>query len=134
MANVLYPKAKEALLGADIDLEVDNIVAILIDTAAYTYSTTHTFLSEVPAGDRIATSSNLTSKTILNGVFDSADIVYTAVTGDPSEAIVLVQDSGSDTTSRLIAYIDTDSGGAISVTPNGTNININVNVAGWFTL
>ena len=132
MANALYPKAKQAFLGADIDLEVDNIVAVLIDTAAYTYNTAHEFLSEIPVGDRIATSSNLASKTITNGIFDSADIVYTAVTGDPSEAIVLVQDTGSAATSRLIAYIDTATG--LPVTPDGTNINVNVNASGWFTL
>ena len=132
MANVIYPKAKEAMMGGDLALDTDNIVALLVDTAAYTYSAAHEFLSEIPVGDRIATSSNLASKTILNGVINSDNIVYTAVTGDPSEALILVQDSGSAATSKLIAFIDTAAG--LPVTPDGTNINVNVNVAGWFTL
>ena len=132
MANTLYPKAKQAFLGADLDLEVDNIVAVLVDTAVYTYNAAHEFLSEIPAGDRIATSSNLLTKSITDGVFDSDSIVYTAVIGDPSEALVLVQDSGLDTTSRLVAYIDTATG--LPVTPDGTNINVNVNASGWFAL
>jgi phage tail sheath gpL-like len=132
MPNVLYPKAKEGFLGGDIDLEVDNIVAVLVDTAAYSYNASHVFLSEIPIGDRIATSNNLSTKSILNGVFNSDDLVYPSVTGDVSEALVLVQDSGDAATSRLVAYIDTATG--LPVTPNGTNINVTVNTSGWFSL
>jgi phage tail sheath gpL-like len=132
MANALYPKAKEGFLGGDIDMEVDNIVSILVDTASYTYNPSHVFLSEIPAGDRVATSNNLSSKSILNGVFNSDDILYLAVTGDISEALVLVQDSGDANTSRLVAYIDTATG--LPVTPDGTNIHVTVDVNGWFSL
>ena len=132
MANVLYPKAKEGFIGGDIALDTDNLKAVLVDTATYTYNVAHEFLSDIPAGERVATSANLTSKTITDGTFDSADIVYTAVTGDPSEAVVLYQDSGVEGTSRLIAYIDVATG--LPVTPDGTNINLNVNASGWFTL
>jgi hypothetical protein len=130
MANVMYPKAKEGFIGGDIALDSDNIKAVLVDTASYTYSATHEFLSEIPSGERVATSSNLTSKTITDGVFDSDDILYTAVTGDTSEALVLYQDSGSEATSRLIVYIDTATG--LPVTPDGTNINVSIDNAGWF--
>tara|TARA_R110000851_G_scaffold24739_1_gene71367 strand:- start:167 stop:565 length:399 start_codon:yes stop_codon:yes gene_type:complete len=132
MANALYPKAKEGFLGGDIDMEVDNIVSILVDTASYTYNPSHVFLSEIPVGDRVATSNNLSSKSILNGVFNSDDILYLAVTGDISEALVLVQDSGDANTSRLVAYIDTATG--LPVTPDGTNIHVTVDVNGWFSL
>jgi phage tail sheath gpL-like len=132
MANVLYPKAKEGFLGGDIDMEVDNIVSILVDTASYTYSPSHVFLSEIPLADRVATSNNLSSKSILNGAFNSDDLVYLSVTGDISEALVLVQDSGNAATSRLIAYIDTATG--LPVTPDGTNIQVTVDVNGWFSL
>lgn len=132
MANVLYPKAKQGFIGGDLALDTDNIKAVLVDTATYTYSATHEFLSDIPSGERVATSTNLTGKTITDGTFDSDNIVLLAVTGDPSEAIVLYQDSGVEGTSRLIAYIDTATG--LPVTPDGTNININVNASGWFTL
>lgn len=132
MANLLYPKAKEGFISGDLSLDTDNIKAVIVDTATYTYSATDEFLSVIGAGERVATSANLTGKTVVDGVFDSDDIIYTAVTGDPSEAVVLYQDSGVDTTSRLIAYIDTATG--LPVTPDGTNINLNVNAAGWFAL
>ena len=132
MANVMYPKAKQGFIGGDLSLDTDNLKAVLVDTATYTYSATHEFLSDIPAGERVATSANLTSKTIVDGTFDSDDILYTAVTGDPSEALVLYQDSGVEGTSRLIIYIDTATG--LPVTPDGTNINVAINAAGWFTL
>lgn len=132
MANQLYPKAKEAFIGGDLALDTDNIVAVLVDTAVYSFDPSHEFLSEIPSGDRIATSVNLGGKTITDGTFDSNDIVFPSVSGDPSEALVLVQDSGSDTTSRLIAFIDQATG--LPVTPDGTNINVTVNASGWFSL
>jgi hypothetical protein len=50
-------------------------------------------------------------------------VTFTAVTGDPCEAIVIWQDTGVESTSRLIAYIDTASSG-LPVTPNGGDITI----------
>jgi len=132
MANVMYPKAKDGFLGGDIALDSDNLKAVLVDTASYTYSDSHEFLSDIPAGERVATSADLTGKTIVDGTFDSDDIVYTAVTGDPCEALVLYQDSGTESTSRLILYIDTATG--LPVTPDGTNINVSINASGWFQL
>ena len=132
MANVMYPKAKEAFIQAEINLASDNLKAVLVDTATYTYSATHEFLSDIPAGERVATSANLTTKTVVDGVFNSDDILYTSVTGDPSEALVLYQDSGVEGTSNLIIFIDTATG--LPVTPDGTNINITIDAAGWFAL
>jgi len=53
---------------------------------------------------------------------DAADVTYTAVTGDPSEAVVVYKDTGVEGTSQLIAYIDTATG--LPVTPNGGDITI----------
>lgn len=132
MANTLYPKFKQALLGADVAMDTDNIKAVLVDTATYTYNAAHEFLSDIPAGERVAISANLTGKTIVDGTFDSADFVFTSVTGDPSEALVMFQDTTVEGTSRLIMYIDTATG--LPVTPDGTNINIQLDANGWFKL
>jgi hypothetical protein len=75
----------------------------------------------------------LASKTFANGVFDSADPSFTAVTGDVSEALILFIDTGTPSTSRLIAFYDAGVGG-LPVTPNGGDINLNVNASGWFAL
>lgn len=128
MANQLYPKAKQAFLGALIDMDTDDIRACLTRTA---YNASHEFLSSIT--DIVATSSQLTSPTITDGTFDSSDIVYPSVAAGPSTAyIVLYKNTGTAGTSRLIAHIDTASG--LPVTPDGTNINVNVNAAGWFSL
>lgn len=123
MANALYNKAKQAFLAADIDLESDDIRAILIDTADYTFSAAHQYLSSVGASARVAVSSALSSKTVTDGVFDAADVTWSSVTGDQSEAIVLYKHTGSDATAALIAYLDTFSSG-MPVTPNGGNITV----------
>lgn len=129
MASALYPSFKQLLLGGDIDLATDDIRAIIVDTADYTYSAAHDFLDDVAVGARVAVSSALASKTITSGVFDAADVTFSAVTGDSVEAIVLYKHTGVDATSSLIAYID-----GISVTPNGGNIVASWHASGIFAL
>lgn len=133
MANALYPSFKKALLDGDIALDTSNVKVVLIDLADYTYSSAHDFLDDVLAAARVATSGNLASKTTTGGTFDSADPVFTAATGDVSEALILYVDSGVDATSYLIAFYDTGVTG-LPVTPNGGDINVQVNASGWFSL
>lgn len=123
MANALYDLGREGFLNADIDWSADNIRIILIDAADYTVNlATHDFLDDVPAGARVATSGNLASKTSTAGVADAADVTLSAVTGDPSEAIIIYQHTGTEATSRLIAYIDTATN--LPITPNGGDITV----------
>jgi hypothetical protein len=123
MANSLYDLGREGFLAGDIAWDSDNIKVVLVDTNDYTVNlVTDNDLADVPAGARVATSANLTSKTTASGIADAADVVLSAVTGDPSEALVIYQDSGVESTSRLIAYIDSATG--LPVTPNGTDITI----------
>lgn len=119
MASALYPKFKEALLGGTINLSSDTIKCVLVDTADYTYSAAHQYLSSVPAGAREGTPQTLANKTVANGVFDADDATFTAVTGDPTEAVIIYKDaSGVEASSPLIAYIEG------SVIPNGGNITV----------
>lgn len=121
MASALYDKARKAFADADIDLLVDNIKAVLVDTGIYTVDlVNHDFLDDVAAGARISTSGNLTGKTTTAGVFDADDVVFGTVSGATVEAIVLYKDTGVEATSALICYIDTGTG--LPVTPNGGNI------------
>lgn len=126
MANGLYANGKQRLLGhatEGIDLINDNLKAVLVDTATYTVDlANHDYLSDIPSGERVATSANLTGKTTTGGVFDAADVTFSSVTGDSVEAIVIYKDTGTDTTSPLIAYIDTATG--LPITPSGVNITI----------
>tara|TARA_R100000544_G_scaffold16105_1_gene7626 strand:- start:1295 stop:1699 length:405 start_codon:yes stop_codon:yes gene_type:complete len=119
----LYGLARAAFLGGDIAWDTDDIRCVLVDTADYTVNIdVDEFLSDVPAGARVATSGAFTSPTVTLGVADAADIVLSSVTGDVSEAIVIYVHTGVDSTARLIAYIDSATG--LPVTPNGGDITI----------
>ena len=135
MANVLYPKWKEALTenAANSDIMSGDVKVALIDTNDYTYSASHEFLADVPAGAIVATSGNLTNKTNANGVFGADDVTLSNVSGDESEALIIYVDSGNASSSRLVAYIDTAVTG-LPVTPNGGNIIIAWNASGIFAL
>lgn len=137
MANALYNPFKEQLLSnaTAIDMDGDIIKASLIDSADYTFSAAHDEYSggarDVAAAAIVAESATLTSPTVVNGTFDTADFTWTAVTGDQSEAIILWDDTV--TNDRLVAFYDTGITG-MPVTPNGGNINVTVNASGWFAL
>ena len=138
MANALYPKFKEALLNKEHDLNSDIIKATLIDSADYTYAGTHTTYVAGGSGvvdvSKVAVSPQLTSPTIVDGVFDTADFTWTAVSGDVCEAIIVWNDSPTTPTADpLIAFYDTGMTG-MPVTPNGGNINVTVHASGWFAL
>lgn len=135
MANLIYPKYKEALIqgGSNIALSSGNVKTVLIDLADYSYSATHQFLSDVAAAGRVATSANMTTKTTTNGLFDADDVAFSSVTGDQSEALIIYIDTGTESTSRLVAFFDTGVTG-LPVTPNGGNINVAWNASGIFQL
>lgn len=118
MASVVYASAKAKFLTAGLNLATLNIKAVLVDTAQYTFSAAHDFLDDVPSGARVATSGNLASKTTTGGVFDAADVTFTAVTGATVEAVIIYNDTGTASTSDLIAFIDSASSG-LPFTPNG---------------
>ena len=136
MANALYNTYKEGILGnTAFDMDTDVIKASLIDSADYTYSAAHDEYSggarDVPLAAIVAESAGLGSPTVVNGVFDTADFTWTAVSGDVSEAIILWDDTL--TNDRLVAFYDTGMTG-MPVTPNGGDINVTVHSSGWFAL
>jgi hypothetical protein len=137
MANKIFPKFKQALLGAGVNLASGTVKAVLIDSGRYTYADAHQFLPSVPAAARIGTPATLANKTVVDGVFDADDSMFTSVpaqtgTASAEEAILLYRDSGTEATSELIAYIDTATG--LPVTPNGGNIVVTWAAAGIFAL
>lgn len=133
MANALYPKWKEALLQASSDSALTGTVrAALVDANTYTYSAAHQFLSSLTGVVGTAQTIGAT-KTYTDGVFDGANVTYTAVSGNTAEAIVLYIDTGVAGTSRLVAYLDTGVTG-LPVTPNGGDITVSWNASGIFAL
>lgn len=134
MATQHYPKYLQAQLEKATDAVAwltDDIRAILVDTADYTYNAAHDFLDDVAAASREEVSGNLASKTSTNGVADCADWTWSGTTGDQCEAIIVYKHTGTDSTSRLIAYIDNWTGLPVTL---GTDIIAAVHSSGLFTL
>jgi hypothetical protein len=134
MANALFPKWKEQLLQftANNNLSAGTVKVALIDTGTYTYNSANQFYSSASSAS-VGTPQTLGSKTFTNGVFDAADVTFTAVTGASVEALILWIDTGSNATSPLVAYIDTSVTG-LPVTPNSGDITITWNASGIFAL
>lgn len=132
MANAIYPKYKEAIIQSSANSSLTGTVKVaLVDTGTYTYSAAHEFLSSLTGV--VGTAQTIGTKTYTNGLFDGADVTYTAVTGSSVEALVIYIDTGTAGTSRLVAYIDTGVTG-LPVTPNGGDISITWNASGIFQL
>lgn len=134
MANALYPLWKEQLLQftTNNNLSAGTVKVALIDTGTYTYSAAHQFWSSASAAS-VGTPQTIGTKTFTNGVFDGANVTFTAVTGASVEALVIYIDTGTAGTSPLVAYIDTSVTG-LPVTPNGGDITITFNASGIFAL
>jgi hypothetical protein len=143
MASLWYPKFREALLLDQIGASLAeagglDIRAVLIDTGNYTYNAADDFLNDIPTAARLGGGTNpptksvsLTTKAILTGgIFDADNVTIPAVSGaDPTaEAVVLFINTGTDSTSRLVLYIDNATG--LPFTPNGGDANILWNASG----
>lgn len=134
MANAIYPKYKELVLGTQTNssLTGGTVKVALVDTGTYTYSTAHDFYDDVSAGV-VGTPQTIGSVTVTAGVFDGADVTFTALSGSSVEAFVIYIDTGVAGTSPLIAYIDSSVTG-LPFTPSGGDVTITWNASGIFAL
>lgn len=140
MANAVYPIWKEALLQASSNsaLTSTNVRVAFLDTGTYTYSAAHDFYNDL-SGVYPATRTTgvaLGSKTYTAGTFDAADSTFSAFSnGSVSvEGIIMYIDDGSaDSSSRLVLYLDTSITG-MPFTPSGSDVTIQWNASGIFTL
>lgn len=138
MANAIYPLYKQSLLAGDANADLDNntttdgVYVALIDTGTYSYNAAHQFYSSLSG--IVGTPQRITSPTVTNGVLDGGDVTFPAVSGNSAEALVIYrQNSGANTTWRLVAFIDTGVTG-LPVTPNGGDITVTWNASGIFAL
>lgn len=121
MANTLFDNARQMFLEAQINWMTDTMKCILVDTGNYTVQTaTHKFLSDISSSARVTPPVTLTAKSTAGGAADAADCTFTSVSGASIEAIVIYKDTGTESTSPLIAWIDTATG--LPITPNGGDI------------
>jgi hypothetical protein len=124
MANALFPLFKQTLLSGGPNLTTDTINAALVSNAA-TFNSANQFWSSYSA-NVVGTPQAIGSKTVTSGVFNGAGVTYTAVAAGSTVGAIVIYDGSpsTDATRPLIAWIDTGSGGSISVVTNGGNITI----------
>lgn len=140
MANFITNSMKNQIWGTGtrVDLDADTIKAMLVDHADDTPAATDDFIDDIASAARvpaIGSCPTLAAKTIgvlAVGTFDNtADIVFTALTGDQSESLILFKDSGSEATSDVICRWDTATG--LPLTPNGADVTVVPNASGILT-
>jgi len=94
-------------------------------------STVGKFYSDF-VGGLVGAKVNLTSPTVTDGVADAADTTFTSVSGNAVKYVMIFQDTGTNSTSRMVAMIDGTSivtcnttlsaGTALLVEPTQVNI------------
>lgn len=138
MANSLFHPYRTLVLSAPPNLSSATVKAMFVDHADDTpVVATDNAIDDILSAARvpaIASCPALASKTlgtVAAGVFDAADTVFTTLTGDASESLILFEDSGTESTSDLIAYWDTATG--LPLTPNGADVTVVWNASGIFT-
>lgn len=125
MANALFVAYKESMLsqGSPVDYDADDIRLIGVDHGTDTpVAATDDFLDDIAAGARVFVSGAFASKTTTGGVADAADVAVSAVSGATVESIVIYKHTGTDSTSRLMVFLDTGTG--LPFTPNGGDVTV----------
>lgn len=123
MTNALFDKGREGILDDSIAMSAATIKIALV--RGYTFSAAHANLSDVTGagGAIVGTPIALSTKTFTAGVLDAADVTFPLVpTGAPIPCVIIYNDTGTASTSRLVAYIDQATG--LPVTPNGNDVSV----------
>jgi hypothetical protein len=132
---IIYPKYKEALINGSSNTGLNGTVKAVLLDATYAYSATDQYLSDIPAGERVAISDALTGKSYTNGTFTAADgAKFAAATGDVGTQLAFFIDTGVESTSRLVVLFEDGDVATLPVTPNGGDIIIDLDAAGIFDL
>jgi hypothetical protein len=137
MPNTLYDKAREAFLNGEIKWSGvgSNEIRVALVTNTYVPDVAnHTTLSQVKDASNntaiIQKSVPLENKTSDKGVADASDVTFSAANGNTGvpaadvKAIVIYQAGPTESTSKLIAYLDQINGLPIKTTASSTDLTI----------
>lgn len=130
MANFIFDSFRNQALGTGtrVDLDGETINGMFVDHADDTPGVTDDNIDDIASAARVPAEAScpaLGSKTIGSvgvGVFDAADTVFTTLSGDQSESLIIYKDTGTESTSSLIARWDTATG--LPLTPNGADVTV----------
>ena len=130
MANFVADSFRNIMLGSGtrVDCDADTINGMFVDHADDTPLVTDDFIDDILSAARVPAEAScpaLASKTVGVvgvGIFDAADLVFTSLSGDASESLILYKDTGVEATSDMICRWDTATG--LPLTPNGGNVTV----------
>lgn len=125
MANSLYASGRESFSTGEIDYSTDTIkLALMADTYTPNLSEDE-FWSDI-SSNVVGTPQTLSGKTSTNGVTGCLDVMFTGIEAENNvDYIVVYKDTGTPSSSTLIALYDTAPG--LPFTPSGANIVIAIN-------
>jgi hypothetical protein len=135
VSNTLYSTYCNGLWNntAGVAWASDTIKAILC-SAGYTPTiATDAHLTDVPSGDRVATATVTGLSVASRAVQISGTVTFASVTGAVCTQVVLYKDTGTPSTSPLLALFDTFTSG-MPVTPVGSNIVLTLDASGIASL
>jgi hypothetical protein len=124
MSNAIYGKAKQAILNGQINVSSQTLKVLLVESSYSFSQNIHEFVSDISPSSIKARSGALINVQNSLGVLDADDITFINYPGYAFKAAILYVDSGSDSTSRLIAYIDTATG----IPFEGINTQLNITI------
>jgi len=123
----VIPTALEAFLKGEIDWSSDTFKAVLVNDT-YTFSAGDEFLDDIASGERSGISDTITGKTTTDGYAGCDALQFS--TPDTAETVTglwVYKHTGTESTSRLIAFFDAKaSGAAISVLTTGAPLIVQV--------
>lgn len=105
MANVVYPKAKAAMLSGGVNV-MSSTVRIQMFDEDVEYDATDEFLDDV-VGTAVGSAVEITSKDVASGRFTGSIGSFTPPNGFTVIALIVFVDTGVASTSRLLAWLDT---------------------------
>lgn len=121
-----YPKGLKAILDGDVDLLADTISMQMYSGAAV-FDETHDFLNDI-AGTKQGSPVTLTGKSTTDGLFTATVGAFSPPADETIVAVVLYVNTGVDSTSRLLAFLDEKADGtAMAIETDGSSFFLNWN-------
>lgn len=112
MANQVWDSAKDALLKGEINVLTDTLKITCV-SSGYNFSGVHQHISDVSATYRIETTS-ISVLGVDGGDLQVGQVQFTGFNATV-DAFIIWKDTGTESTSPLIAYIDSATG--LPITP-----------------
>lgn len=120
MADFLYDNYREEAMKGIRDLSTE-VIKVVCVTDAYSATTAHTCINDIPGAARASTPVALSSVVVTNGILDSADVTITAVSAVSAvAAVVFFIEAATSASSTLI--VNLNSGTGLPLTTNGGNV------------